>query len=59
MQVSETVCRSAFKRIDVRRKSSAHKKGRCKRSGQGKTLDQELQINVSEQWAMSRNLQII
>ncbi|RAI71332.1 hypothetical protein DOZ80_05675 [Pseudomonas fluorescens] len=31
-----------------------HKKGRCKRSGQGKTLDQELQINVSEHGAMNR-----
>jgi len=28
--------------------NEAHKKGRCKRSGQSKTLDQELQINVSE-----------
>jgi len=33
-----------------------HKKGRCKRSGQGKTLDQELQINVSEHGAMNRIL---
>jgi len=32
----------------------AHKKGRCKRSGQGKTLDQELQINVSEHGAINR-----
>jgi hypothetical protein len=35
-------------------KTIAHKKGRCKRSGQGKTLDQELQINVSEHGAMNR-----
>ena len=33
-----------------------HKKGRCKRSGQGKTLDQELQLNVSEHGAMNRIL---
>ncbi|WP_223448067.1 hypothetical protein [Pseudomonas sp. BF-R-19] len=37
-------------------KNLAHKKGRCKRSGQGKTLDQELQINVSEHGAMNRIL---
>jgi hypothetical protein len=33
-----------------------HKKGRCKRSGQSKTLDQELQINVSEHGVMNRIL---
>ncbi|WP_458237292.1 hypothetical protein, partial [Pseudomonas sp. P5_A2_2] len=37
-------------------KTITHKKGRCKRSGQGKTLDQELQINVSEHRAMNRIL---
>jgi hypothetical protein len=37
-------------------KTIAHKKGRCKRSGQSKTLDQELQINVSEHGAMNRIL---
>ncbi|WP_238538755.1 hypothetical protein, partial [Pseudomonas sp. GM74] len=36
--------------------NEAHKKGRCKRSGQSKTLDQELQINVGEHGAMSRIL---
>ncbi|CAI8862046.1 hypothetical protein EMIT0P258_20506 [Pseudomonas sp. IT-P258] len=34
----------------------AHKKGRCKGSGQSKTLDQELQINVSEHGVTNRIL---
>jgi hypothetical protein len=35
-------------------KSIAHKKGRCKRSGQSKTWIKEQKINVSEHGAMSR-----
>jgi len=35
-------------------KNHCPKKGRCKRSGQGKTLDQELQINVGEHGAINR-----
>ncbi|MNQ82076.1 hypothetical protein D3C85_971190 [compost metagenome] len=40
----------------ARAENEAHKKGRCKRSGQSKTLDQELQINVSEHGVMNRIL---
>jgi len=40
----------------VHAENEAHKKGRCKRSGQSKTLDQELQINVSEHGVMNRIL---
>jgi hypothetical protein len=36
-------------------KIDAHKKGRCKRSGQARRWIQELQINVGVHGAMSQN----
>jgi hypothetical protein len=49
-------CQGLFSGNSDSSKTIAHKKGRCKRSGQSKTLDQELQINVSEHGATNRIL---
>ncbi|MHC8316127.1 hypothetical protein [Pseudomonas sp. LB3P31] len=51
---------SSYRGMGGADKTCAHKKGRCKRSGQSKTFIKELQINVYERSAINRkNLQLI